>query len=92
MKVRTSIKKMCAGCHIVRYNRKNYVKCNENPRHKQRQRFSTVSPLHTYPLPTVPLSQQPVIRQPIKDVMSLIIWKCNNTFCAYGIKSELLWY
>lgn len=53
MKVRSSIKKMCAGCRIVRYNRKNYVKCNEDPRHKQRQRFSTAKFEENYQFPSV---------------------------------------
>ena len=34
---------MCAGCKVVKYNKKYYVRCLENPRHKQRQKFSTVS-------------------------------------------------
>lgn len=33
---------MCKGCKVVRYNQKVYIKCKENPRHKQRQLFSTV--------------------------------------------------
>ena len=45
MKVRSAIKKMCAGCSIKKYNQKAYVVCKENPRHKQRQRFSTY--IHT---------------------------------------------
>ena len=44
MKVRASIKKFCKGCKVVKYNQKYYVKCNENPRHKQRQKFSTLAP------------------------------------------------
>jgi len=36
MKVRTSVKKMCEKCKIVRRNRVLRVIC-ENPRHKQRQ-------------------------------------------------------
>jgi large subunit ribosomal protein L36 len=37
MKVRTSVKKMCKDCRIVK--RKNVVRiiCEKNPRHKQRQ-------------------------------------------------------
>lgn len=37
MKVRTSVKPMCDGCHIIR--RKGIVRviCKKNPRHKQRQ-------------------------------------------------------
>lgn len=41
MKVRSSVKKMCKGCKVVKYNQKTYIKCKENPRHKQRQLFST---------------------------------------------------
>jgi large subunit ribosomal protein L36 len=36
MKVRTSVKKLCEKCKIVRRNRVLRVIC-ENPRHKQRQ-------------------------------------------------------
>jgi large subunit ribosomal protein L36 len=42
MKVKASVKKICEGCRVVKYNKKVYIKCNENPRHKQRQRFSTM--------------------------------------------------
>ncbi|MEX0939976.1 MAG: 50S ribosomal protein L36 [Candidatus Babeliales bacterium] len=37
MKVRTSVKKMCKDCQVVR--RENVVRiiCKKNPRHKQRQ-------------------------------------------------------
>lgn len=44
MKVRSSVKKMCKGCKVVKYNQKVYIKCHENPRHKQRQLFSTAKP------------------------------------------------
>ena len=36
MKVRPSVKKMCAKCKIIRRHGKVLVIC-ENPRHKQRQ-------------------------------------------------------
>ena len=38
MKVRTSVKKICEHCKIVR--RKNVIRviCTRNPRHKQRQK------------------------------------------------------
>ena len=42
MKVRTSIKKICASCKTVRRGRKNFVSCAANPRHKQRQGFHTL--------------------------------------------------
>ncbi|HDP97770.1 MAG TPA: 50S ribosomal protein L36 [bacterium] len=36
MKVRSSVKKMCDGCKIIRRKGKVIVIC-KNPRHKQRQ-------------------------------------------------------
>ena len=36
MKVRTSVKKMCDNCSIIRRNRRVMV-IFDNPRHKQRQ-------------------------------------------------------
>ncbi|QJC31455.1 50S ribosomal protein L36 [Enterobacteriaceae endosymbiont of Macroplea mutica] len=37
MKVRTSVKKLCRNCKIIRRNRVVYVICNADPKHKQRQ-------------------------------------------------------
>ena len=37
MKVRSSVKKICKDCKVVRRNGKVYVLC-KNKRHKQRQR------------------------------------------------------
>ena len=43
MKVRSAIRKICDGCKIVRKkNKKTYVYCEKDPRHKQRQPFSTI--------------------------------------------------
>lgn len=36
MKVRTSVKKMCRNCRIIRRRGRSRVLCS-NPRHKQRQ-------------------------------------------------------
>jgi large subunit ribosomal protein L36 len=36
MKIRSSVKRICESCKIVRRRGKVYVIC-ENPRHKQRQ-------------------------------------------------------
>ncbi|MEX2368965.1 MAG: 50S ribosomal protein L36 [Candidatus Paceibacterota bacterium] len=36
MKVKSSVKKRCAKCKVVRRKGRVYVTC-ENPRHKQRQ-------------------------------------------------------
>ncbi|MCX7779129.1 MAG: 50S ribosomal protein L36 [Patescibacteria group bacterium] len=36
MKVRSSVKKICRSCKIVRRKKRLYVIC-QNPKHKQRQ-------------------------------------------------------
>ncbi len=40
-----AVKRLCEACKLVRKKRKLYVYCKENPRHKQRQCFSTVPEL-----------------------------------------------
>jgi large subunit ribosomal protein L36 len=37
MKVRSSVKKICRDCKIVRRKGRIYVICKKNPKHKQRQ-------------------------------------------------------
>jgi large subunit ribosomal protein L36 len=37
MKVRSSIRRICENCKIVRRRRKLFVICKTNPKHKQRQ-------------------------------------------------------
>ncbi|MBI4095032.1 MAG: 50S ribosomal protein L36 [Candidatus Liptonbacteria bacterium] len=37
MKVRSSVKKMCQRCQMVRRRGRLYVICKKNPKHKQRQ-------------------------------------------------------
>lgn len=37
MKVRSSVKKLCENCKIVRRKGTVYVICKKNPKHKQRQ-------------------------------------------------------
>ncbi|KAF1330703.1 Ribosomal protein l36, partial [Globisporangium splendens] len=41
MKVRSSVKRMCDGCKVVRRRGKVYVICDRSPKHKQRQGFHT---------------------------------------------------
>lgn len=43
MKVRSALRKMCAGCRIVKRGKKVLVVCKENPKHKQRQGLATVA-------------------------------------------------
>ncbi|OGW72323.1 MAG: 50S ribosomal protein L36 [Omnitrophica bacterium GWA2_52_12] len=37
MKVRSSVKRICENCKIIRRKRIIYVICKTNPKHKQRQ-------------------------------------------------------
>jgi len=37
MKVRSSVKKRCSDCQIIRRNKRVVVICKKSPRHKQRQ-------------------------------------------------------
>jgi large subunit ribosomal protein L36 len=37
MKVKTSVKKICIGCRVVRRSGVVRILCKKNPRHKQRQ-------------------------------------------------------
>jgi large subunit ribosomal protein L36 len=37
MKIRSSVKRICENCKIVRRKGHVYVICSSNPRHKQRQ-------------------------------------------------------
>ncbi|HEX2977809.1 MAG TPA: 50S ribosomal protein L36 [Candidatus Babeliales bacterium] len=37
MKVRTSVKKVCSNCRVVKRKRTVRIICEKNPRHKQRQ-------------------------------------------------------
>lgn len=72
MKVRSSVKKMCKGCRVVKYNQKVYIKCKENPRHKQRQLFSTFCPTSTFPLYPLPAQQilvRPLTFQQIQELL-----------------------
>eukprot|EP00244_Chara_vulgaris_P003180 TRINITY_DN1570_c0_g1_i1.p1 TRINITY_DN1570_c0_g1~~TRINITY_DN1570_c0_g1_i1.p1 ORF type:complete len:118 (+),score=14.45 TRINITY_DN1570_c0_g1_i1:56-409(+) len=41
MKVRSSVKKLCEFCRIVRRNGRVYVICSKDRKHKQRQGFFT---------------------------------------------------
>ncbi len=42
MKVRNSLKRMCATCKLVRRGKRVYIVCTADPKHKQRQGFSTL--------------------------------------------------
>lgn len=37
MKVRSSVKSICRDCKVLRRNRRVWIVCKKNPKHKQRQ-------------------------------------------------------
>ncbi|CAI0389353.1 unnamed protein product [Linum tenue] len=41
MKVRSSVKKMCEFCQVIKRRGRVYVLCSSNPKHKQRQGLAT---------------------------------------------------
>jgi ribosomal protein L36 len=43
MKVRSSVKRMCDACKVVRRKGRVYVICKRDPKHKQRQGFHTIA-------------------------------------------------
>jgi large subunit ribosomal protein L36 len=43
MRVRCAVKKICKSCSMVRRGKKVFVICSADPRHKQRQGFSTLA-------------------------------------------------
>jgi ribosomal protein L36 len=43
MKVRSSVKKLCEYCRLVKRNNTVYVVCNKDQKHKQRQGFCTLA-------------------------------------------------
>mmetsp|Transcript_7522 Transcript_7522/g.21874 ORF Transcript_7522/g.21874 Transcript_7522/m.21874 type:complete len:86 (-) Transcript_7522:57-314(-) len=43
MRVKKAVKRICRQCYVVRRKGRIYVRCKDNPRHKQRQKFSTVA-------------------------------------------------
>lgn len=51
MKVRSSVKKMCEFCKTVKRRGRVYVICSSNPKHKQRQGYSTAAHAGIIPAP-----------------------------------------
>jgi ribosomal protein L36 len=41
MKVRSSVKRICRSCRVVKRRGYVYIVCSKSPKHKQRQGFST---------------------------------------------------
>ena len=43
MKIRSSVKRLCRNCKVVRRRGCIYITCSTSPRHKQRQGFHTLA-------------------------------------------------
>ena len=43
MRVRSAVRRLCKDCRVVKRRKRLYVTCKRNPRHKQRQGFSTTT-------------------------------------------------
>lgn len=41
MRITTALKRLCRECKVVKRGKKVFVLCTANPKHKQRQKFST---------------------------------------------------
>ncbi|CAO2167254.1 unnamed protein product [Urochloa humidicola] len=59
MKVRASVKRLCGFCKVLKRRGVLFIHCTANPKHKQRQGFSTIaeaaaSCLHLPPPPPPP--------------------------------------
>ncbi|TKY54851.1 50S ribosomal protein L36 [Spatholobus suberectus] len=65
MKVRSSVKKMCEFCQIVKRRGRIYVICSSNPKHKQRQGMATfASEGPSHPVSSETTSCKMVIKPP----------------------------
>jgi large subunit ribosomal protein L36 len=56
MKVRASVKRLCGFCKVVRRRGIVFIHCTANPKHKQRQGFSTIAEAAASCLPPPPAS------------------------------------
>nr|CCI55414.1 PH01B015M02.15 [Phyllostachys edulis] len=54
MKVRASVKRLCGFCKVVKRRGIVFIHCTANPKHKQRQGFSTIAEVAAPCLPTPP--------------------------------------
>mmetsp|Transcript_3792 Transcript_3792/g.5889 ORF Transcript_3792/g.5889 Transcript_3792/m.5889 type:complete len:103 (+) Transcript_3792:34-342(+) len=67
MKVRSSVKKICKDCYLVRRKKRLYCYCKSNVKHKQRQGFHTIVPS----TPSVGYEAAPVCRSSIHAQYSI---------------------
>ena len=64
MKVRTAVRRLCAGCSVVRRRGKIFIVCKLDARHKQRQGFHTLALEAARAVPDPPAQQLHLLGQP----------------------------
>ncbi|OCH96121.1 hypothetical protein OBBRIDRAFT_719017 [Obba rivulosa] len=43
MKIRSSVKRMCDGCAVVKRKGRIYIICSRNPKHKQVRPYTSIT-------------------------------------------------
>ena len=64
MKVRTAVRRLCAGCFVVRRRGKIFIVCKLDARHKQRQGFHTLALEAARAAPDPPAQQSRTLGPP----------------------------
>ncbi|AED92809.1 putative ribosomal protein L36 [Arabidopsis thaliana] len=94
MKVRSSVKKMCEFCKTVKRRGRVYVICSSNPKHKQRQGFSSFAyeGITPSPLFAEPIASQELVRLPGQGVsagLASLLHKRPMPTAYFGWRSGL---
>ncbi|CAA0837050.1 Ribosomal protein L36 [Striga hermonthica] len=85
MKVRSSVKKMCEFCRVVKRRGRVYVLCSASPKHKQRQGISTFAYQGLIPPVAVTESSKEMTSfaaDGAKNGLPSLIYHKNDTFTA----------
>ncbi|KAH7420304.1 hypothetical protein KP509_13G001100 [Ceratopteris richardii] len=83
MKVRSSVKRLCEFCRVVKRRGRIYVLCKSNPKHKQRQGLSTIAWAKLDYTPRTVMPEKILIRQ--HYVTGLKETHCKFMPCNGGI-------
>ncbi|CAG7879642.1 hypothetical protein HID58_008917 [Brassica napus] len=94
MKVRSSVKKLCEFCKTVKRRRRVYVICSSNPKHKQRQGFSSIAHDGIIPPPSFSesVANQEVVRMPGQGVsvgLASLLHKRPEPAAVFGWRGGL---
>ncbi|XP_010454321.1 PREDICTED: uncharacterized protein LOC104736093 [Camelina sativa] len=94
MKVRSSVKKMCEFCKTVKRRGRVYIICSSNPKHKQRQGFSSFAfeGITPSPLFSETIANQEVVRLPGQGVsagLAALLHKRPMPAAVFGWRAGL---